>query len=387
MPRRFVSRFLSPLVSGGALAIDRPLSRRGVEALARAHSAGGDGVEGAAAERLSAARQQVLTAMLPAPPLPRLDEATWRLGGAVHNLLALAHPGIARGVGADARIERVAAEATTLAALGAPPTLTETLERYSLVARLAEIVRLDRSVRYWIGKQNFVGRAPPARILALPRMRGVKVATVRRSWLRDIGVPAAARPAFLALTEASPLGEALDPLRLDPPPAWGRLLSALKFPTLCRLVAGRLVETGVGLTGDVLAAALYRFVSHQDAAGPYPASPQTVAFALGFLGHLVWLDLCFGVEAEAQPQRDRALGELPGRELAVLLAAADRREPSLLRPADVPRDSDLGRKFDLYLAGWFARHDVEKSPRFATALEVANLARAPAGDLERAPAR
>jgi len=35
--RRFVSDFLLPLVRGGTLAIDRPLSRKSVEALARAH--------------------------------------------------------------------------------------------------------------------------------------------------------------------------------------------------------------------------------------------------------------------------------------------------------------------------------------------------------------
>lgn len=369
-----MSRFLLPLVSGGQLAIDRPLSRRGVEALARADHAGGDSLERTAVASLSAARQEALTALVPVAPLPRLDEATWRLGGAVHNLLALAHPGIARGVGADARLERVATEATALAALGPPRTLGETLERHSLVARLAEIVRLDRAVRYWLGHQTFIGRPPPSRVLALPRLRGVKVETARRAWLRDIGVPAAARPAFLALTEASPLGEALDPLRLDPPPAWGRLLSVLKFPPLCRLVAGRLIETGVGLTGDALADALYRFASHLDTAGPHQASPETVAFALGFLGHLVWLEVVFGDGFE--PRQDRALGDVPGRELAVLLAAAEQCAPALLRPADVPRDSDLGRKFDRHLVTWFARHDVDKSPRYATALEVAALASA-----------
>ncbi|HEX2656948.1 MAG TPA: hypothetical protein VHU40_01695 [Polyangia bacterium] len=374
MSRRFVSRFLLPLVRGGQLAIDRPLSRRGVEALARTD---GDGPERAAIASLAAARQGALTALVPAPPLPRLDEATWRLGGAVHNLLALAHPTIARGVGADARLERIAAEATALAALGSPRTLVETLERHSLVARLGEIVRLDRSVRYWLGRQTFIGRAPPSRVLALPRIRAVKVETARRAWLRDIGVPATARPAFLALTEASPLAEALDPLRLDPPPAWGRLLSVLKFPALSRLVAGHLAETGVGLTGDALADALYRFVAHQDAPpyrGPYQATPETVAFALGFLGHLVWLEVAFGDGLETRPERERPLGDLPGRELAVLLAAADQRAPGLLRPPDVSVDSELGRKFERHLEAWFARHDVDKSPRFATALEVAALA-------------
>ena len=371
MARRFVSRFLLPLVRGGQLAIDRPLSRRGVEALARAEGERGEPV---AVASLAAARQDALIGLVQTPPLPRLDEASWRMGGAVHNLLALAHPAIGRGVGADARIERVAAEATALAALGVPRSLVETLERHSLVARLAEIVRLDRAVRYWLGQQTFIGRPPPDRVLALPRLRGVKVETVRRSWLREIGVPAAARAAFLALTEASPLGEALDPLRLDPPPAWGRLLAVLKFPPLCRLVAGRLVETGVGLTGDALADALYRFVSHPDGAGPHHASPEAVAFALSFLGHLVWLELAFDAGLEPRSARGATLGDMPGRELAVLLAAAHRRAPALLRPADVPHDSELGRRFERHLATWFGRHDVDQSPRFATALEVAAFA-------------
>ena len=294
MARRFVSRFLLPLVAGGRVAIERPLSRRSVEALARASTAGGDPDEGVASERLSTARHALLMALVPDSPAPTLDEATWRIGGAVHNLLALTHPAISGGVGADARVSRVASEAVALAALGPPPTLRAALERHSLLARLPDIVRLDRTVHYWLGQRTFVGRPPPPRILALPSVRGVRVVTARRSWLREVGVPATARPAFLALTEASPLGEALDPLRLDPPPSWGRLLAVLRFPRIARLVAGRLHELGVGRCGDALGEALYRFVSRQDeGSGPGP-TPESVAFALEFLAHLAWLEVVFG---------------------------------------------------------------------------------------------
>ena len=404
MPRRFVSRFLVPLVAGGRLAIERPLSRRTIEALARARAQGSDPVETAATGRLAVSRHALLTALMVHAPTPALDEATWRIGGAVHNLLALTHPTIAGGVGGDARVGRVAAEAVALAALGPPGSLATTLERHSLLARLPEIVRLDRTVHYWLGQKTFVGRPPPGRILALPNVRNVHVETARRSWLREVGVPAAARPAFLALTQASPLGEALDPFRLDPPPSWGRLLTVLRFPPIARLVAGRWLDLGVGRSGDALGEALYRFVARQDGEGAsfgdVEPAPEAVAFAIGFLAHLVWLELVFagsspkagGVGGPGSPdagggpaiERGRAVGDTPGRELAVLLAAAEQLAPALVWPPDVPATSDLGRSFARALLAWFARHEVERSPRWPAALDVAGFA-ARAGGTSRAP--
>jgi hypothetical protein len=341
VPRHFVSQFLLPMVKGGALAIGRPLGRRGVESLAT--RAGAE--ERAAAEVLARSRRELLATLVRNPPRPALDEATWRLGGAVHNLLALGHPEIALGVGADLRVGRVANAAATLAALGPPTTLAETLARHSILARLPEIIRRDRTVRYWLGRQTFVGRPPPARILALPRVRGVKVETVRRAWLRDVGVPAVARPAFLALTEASPLGEALDPLRLDPPLAWGRILPILRFPAICRLVAGRLVELGVGQAGDALADALYRFVSLEESTGAsaVSTSAEAVAFALRFLAHLVWLDLLFGA---ASPPGRRVARFRPGPALrpasgSLVRAAAGDQERALARGARAGRGRHL----------------------------------------------
>lgn len=368
------------MVKGGPLVIGRPLGRRGVESLALSLATRAGAEERAAVEALAASRGELLATLVRSPPRPVLDEATWRLGGAVHNLLALGHPEIALGVGADLRVGRVANAAATLAALGPPTTFAEALARHSILARLPDIIRRDRTVRYWLGRQTFVGRPPPARILALPRLRGVKVETVRRAWLRDVGVPAVARPAFLALTEASPLGEALDPLRLDPPLAWGRILPILRFPAICRLVAGRLVELGVGQAGDALADALYRFVSLEESTGAFAVSTsaEAVAFALRFLAHLVWLDLLFGAAPPPGKGSAAAAGaEAPGRELAVLLAAAEGIAPALIWPADVPRDSDLGRRFSQHLEAWFARQQVTKSARWRAARELVAAATSP----------
>jgi hypothetical protein len=389
--RAFVSEFLLPLVAGGNVEVGRPLSRRDVETLMRVHSERPHTGERDAAQALALARQRALMPLVATLPALELDEPTWRLGAAVHNLLAMAHPRIASGPGAESRVERVAAAAASLAALGAPKTVGDTLERHSVVARLPEVVRVDHTVRYWLGRKTFVGRRPPARMLALPAIRGVKVESMRRAWLRDVGVQTAARPAFAALTDASPLGEALDPLRLDPPPSWGRLLSALRFPVLCRLVAGRLVEIGVAPVGDALADALYRFGSLQDTAGPVPASPDAVGFAIGFLAHLTWLTHLFDsslrvvgrvakpVPAGGPSKSHGGAGagggaDVAGRELAVLLAAAEQVDANLIWPPDVPRGSDLGRGFAQTLARLFDRHQVKSSTRWAAASELAERA-------------
>jgi len=315
MATGFVTRFLLPLVRGGRVLVGRPLSRRAVEALARTAPRAGQADGREDAEALALARREALTGIVPAPPLPPLDEATWRLGAAVHNLLVLEHPRLATGAGAEERIARVAEIARSLAALGPPKTLNDALARHSLVARLPDLVRPDTTVRTHLSRLSYVGRRPPPRVLALPRLRGVRVETVRKSWLRDIGVPPAARPAFLALTEASPLGEALDPLRLDPPFAWGRALSILRFAPLCRVVAGRLVATGLPRTGDVLAESLYRFASAQDETRAIRATPARLAFAVQFMAHLAWLDHFF-----ASHRREGPDASTTGRDLALLLA-------------------------------------------------------------------
>lgn len=372
MGRAFVSQFLLPLVRGGHLAVGRPLSRRMVERLARAHDERGGVLERAAAVELARSRQTIAASLTPSPTAPALDEATWRLGAAVHNLIALGHPQMARGPAASFRLEHIARAAEEMAALGAPATATQAIARHTLLARLTEVVRPDSTVTYWLGRITYVGRPPPARVLAMPQLRGVRVETVRRSWLRDVGVPVVGRSAFAALIEASPLGEALDPLRLEPPLLWGRMLTVLRFPALCRAVASRIVTLGVRRCGDVLVDALFRFAALQDPPAPVRASPDAIAFAIRFLAHLVWLEHLFG---NANPDTDA--GEAAGHALAVLLAAAGRVQPSLLLPKDVPATSDIAQRFSRHLRDLFERQSVYQSPRWSASSELVELATAP----------
>jgi hypothetical protein len=365
---------LLPLVRGGALNVSRPLGPAAIDRL------GLDGLafEPTAVARLGEARRVLAARLLPPSTPPPLDEATLRLGAALHDLLAMGHPGLV-GPGSSARQRRIAEVALELASLGPPLSAREAVNRHSVLARLPEIVRVDRTVHFWLGRHVFVGRTPPKRVTALPGLRRVRVERTDRSWLREIGVPAVARRAFLALNEASPLGEALDPLRLDPPIAWGRLLPVLRFPTLARVVAGRALELGVERAGDAYAEALYRFASFHDPPVGVAASAEAVAFALRFIAHLVWLDVLFepgrrGAGEAAATER----GPGPGIDLAVVLTAAARTAPSLVWPADVPKDGDVARAFRARLDALAARAEDQGMPRFPAALGIAELAGAPA---------
>ncbi|HXT95766.1 MAG TPA: hypothetical protein VN853_05675 [Polyangia bacterium] len=380
MARPFIAEFLLPLVRGGALRIGRPLGLRAVDRLVElVREAGPDAAtdEGEPIAALALARRGVAARLLPAAASPPLDEVSVRLGAALHNLLALAHPDLA-GPGVGRRQEQIAEAALALAAVGPPRSARQAVNRHSLLARLGEIIRVDRTVKFWLGQQTFVGRTPPARIMALPSLRRVRVERASRSWLREIGIPAVGRLAFLALNVASPLGEALDPLRLDPPLGWGRMLPILRFPGLARAVAGAAVELGVERAGDALAGALYRYAGMHDPPLGLPATGDNVAFALRFLAHLVWLDVLYGADPDrARAARPVGSGPELGLELAVVITAAARTHPSLVWPDDVPPDGDLGRAFAARLGLLDARASAAGAPRLAAALSIADYAVGP----------
>ena len=214
--RHFVSDFMLPLVRGGPVHIGRPLGMEVIARLAEELPA----IDSDAVDALGACRRVVVARVVPGPAAPPLDPASLRLAAALHDLLALSHPDIWHS---SRRQERNlggcpgagGAGPAALGAGGAGAAL-------AAIAAAQEIVRIDRTVRFWLGQRSYVGQTPPKRVMALPALRRVRVERTGRSWLREIGIPAVARRAFLTLNVASPLGEALDPLRLEPPISWGR---------------------------------------------------------------------------------------------------------------------------------------------------------------------
>ena len=106
-----------------------------------------------------------------------------------------------------------------------------------------------------------------------------------------------------------------------------------------------------------------------------PVSGESVAFALGFLAHLVWLDVLYPPAPDAA--RAGEPGREPGLELAVVITAAARTRPDLVWPGDLPPDGDLGRAFAARLEALDARAAAAGSPRLAAALSIADFAAAP----------
>jgi hypothetical protein len=145
----------------------------------------------------------------------------------------------------------------------------------------------------------------------------------------------------------------------------------LRFPVLARAVAGAVVELGVERAGDALAGALYRYAGMHDPPLGVPVSGESVAFVLGFLAHLVWLDVLYPSEPSAARPSE------PGLELAVVITATARTRRALVWPADVPADGDLGRAFAARLEALDARAAAAGSPRLAAALSIADFAAAP----------
>jgi len=370
MLRPLVGRFLLPLVKGGQLHVGRPLHERSVAQLVQAWTSadqrrqvyilGADELR--AADQLSSLRAVHGGTLLIDAAAPRLDENTLRLGAALHNVLLLSHPGFALGSDDRSRT-RIAEAAERLADLGPPTSAAEAVRRHSLLVRLPDVVQPERLVTYWLGKQLFVGRTPPPRLLAMPRLRRVNVEETRRLWLREVGIPACARAAFGAISRASPLGEALDPLRLEPAISWSRILPVLRFATLARLIADRVIELGLLTAGGALAAALYQYASVRETPAPSPAG---VAFGVRFLAHALWLDTLFGREDPAPS----------GGDLGALLVAAAEVEPSLVFPPDVNPGSDAGLRVRRILAGWRSAAMGGQKERFQIALGVVRWAAA-----------
>jgi hypothetical protein len=175
------------------------------------------------------------------------------------------------------------------------------------------------------------------------------------------------------------VGEALDPLRLDPPLAWGRILTVLRFPSLARLVADRCWKWGWCRPG---ARWRRRCFPTPPSAGPgrvgvLPTEGTSPSPSASWRTS-VWLDRLFGTD---EPE-----GE--GGDLGMLMVASAAVDRRLVFPPDVDPGSDLGRRMGALLSNWELAARGERPERFRMAVDVArraaNAGIGPAGLLPRA---
>lgn len=104
---------------------------------------------------------------------PRLEPQVVRLAALLHDALAAFHPDLPGVFGADRPRRLLDATAKALGEVPPPATLREALLRDAWIAPLLSFELVRTAVRFWVGSREFVGREPPARLLAWPDVRRV----------------------------------------------------------------------------------------------------------------------------------------------------------------------------------------------------------------------
>lgn len=210
-------RVLAPLVLGGPIRPVRPLGPRLTLALLDGH----EPADGELASRVELSRVRRARTLCPIDVLPPPSGAEWALVAVMSDLVQAANPELSGAFGASrpARLLRLAEG--TLSRIPAPRTVGDALARHATFARLLAVTRLDSVVSWWTGHETFVGRTPPARLLAWPELRRVEVARAEvpfaslaeRCPKLD---PVAHRRAVALLVAASPLTDLADAARAEP---------------------------------------------------------------------------------------------------------------------------------------------------------------------------
>lgn len=274
---------VQPLVCGGPLAIGAPIALDRARAWQAALDAGATSasVETQAIDEVRRARAAQL--VVAPPPMP-LDGDALGLALGLYDALCLAHPEVT-GKRVRARVLD-----TALALVRLPPARDRRalLSRHTLLADVVELSRRDLHVRWWTGKADFRGQAPPARLLRWTGVRRVRTHETHASWHELVAEPVAD-----ALFAASPLTDWLTAGRAGPPPDLARAAAVLDDAELVRAVAYHGAVRAHDAWRDAIGAAFVRLV---DGTG---VAARTIAGTAAVLVYVAQLALGGGLAVAA----------------------------------------------------------------------------------------
>lgn len=186
-------RVLVPGVTGAPLHIGRPFGPRRALLAAKCgddelHAAEGDSPDAALGEvrallgtgSLDVGESAVVRRLQRLVPIDaiavgaRLDSAVLTLGALLHDAVAAYHPDMAGVFRPNAPRHLLAATVTALGEVPPPATVRGALLRHAWLGELLgfSLARVD--VGWWTGSARFIGRPPPARLLAWPEVRRVR---------------------------------------------------------------------------------------------------------------------------------------------------------------------------------------------------------------------
>jgi hypothetical protein len=235
MARRSVAEFLEgfvlPLVRGGELRISRPIPMEEAERFGQdlAHAS-----EGLVA--VDEARAKVLADLVVRPPTLVLEEDEIYLAAALHNVLFLVHPD-ADGVTVTRRVRsRIAETARRLAAQSLSRSRRRVLARHALLHNVFDVTRIDTKVSWWTGSAEFMGQAPPARLLAWEGVRRVRREDESARY-DELLCSDEATPIMAILLRRSPLTQVLSSHPQAPALHWEDAVFLLRDAELARAVA------------------------------------------------------------------------------------------------------------------------------------------------------
>ena len=281
MARRTVADFLQdfvlPLVRGGDMGISRPISIDEAERFGQdlAHAS-------EALVAVDEARTAVLADLVVRPPALVLEEDDVRLAAALHNVLFLVHPD-ADGVTVTRRVRsRVAETARRLAAQPLSRSRRRVLARHGLLHNVFDIKRIDTKVTWWTGSADFMGQAPPARLLAWEGVRRVRREddTARYD---ELLCSEEATPIMAILLRRSPLTQVLSSHPQAPALHWEDAVFLLRDAELARAMAYAALAPA---TPEQRLAAPARFAAAFEQMLERSPSDEDVRAVAAFLVHL-----------------------------------------------------------------------------------------------------
>src|SRR5512135_3276184 len=173
---RLFTTFLAPLVVGGTMVPGKPIG--GKNALAIGDRTPSD-VTLLSTTQL--ARVRVARKLAPVDLFqPAPTGAEWALAAALHDLVQSTHPGFDATFRRSGPARLLQVIDKTLEQIPPPTTAGDALSRHTWLSRMFDLTRQDVEVRWWTGKETFLGEDPPARLLAWPELRRVQqIATPR----------------------------------------------------------------------------------------------------------------------------------------------------------------------------------------------------------------
>jgi hypothetical protein len=339
---KWLHDFVLPLTAGGDVRISGVIGQVELEKLLTAPLDRAD-----SGLRVAEARQAVMAELLIDPAPPELDSDSIRLAAAVQALLFLSHPAIHAASVRKSRLKALAHWAAETATLQEPSGVRALVERHSMLHHLFDLARDDVRVSFWVGKREFRGSEPPARLLKWPELRRVREERWRTPFVTEAVADPGQRAIVAALLSASPLTDLLEPARLDPSIELSPLARFIREPVIARAVADRWLSIGLTQIAGPFAAALIALCSGK--------LPEACGTWVRFACHLHLLLLAGRreprTEASAWMAELNALtqgGQPALKDFFGLFAAAQRTEAG--RPDDLGLNPKLARQVDVYAA-------------------------------------